>query len=130
MKLLTSVIGGIFVAGSLGFLAACGGKTKTKDPLPEQKDRLENIKSMNWLVGTWEMKMNDTISSENWEMLNDSVYAGTSMDVVAGKDTIRFEQITIAQRGADIYYTPIVKGQNNDKPVDFKMTSSQEKKIV
>lgn len=110
-------------------ILSCGNKTKTQ-PILQQNDRFEKMKSMNWLVGKWEMKLGDTLSSENWEMKNDSTYKAISMDVVAGKDTIRFEEITIEQRGNEVYYSPVVKGQNNGKPVDFKMTSFEDKKLT
>jgi len=110
-------------------ILSCGNKTKT-DPKPELKDKFEKMKTIQWLVGKWEMKLGDTLSSENWVMKNDSTYTGISMDVVAGKDTIRFEQITIEQRGVDIFYVPVVKGQNDGKPVDFKMTAFEDKKLT
>jgi hypothetical protein len=44
--------------------------------------------------------------------------------MLQGKDTVFQERMTIRQDGRDIYYLPMVKDQNDGKPVEFKMTSA------
>jgi hypothetical protein len=99
---------------------SCGNKKSTENPVTETKDLYGKIKSMDWMLGKWTMGNGDTLSIETWEMKNDSVFYATSMDVKAGKDTLRYENITIEQRGSELFYIPVVKGQNNGKPVEFK----------
>ena len=116
---LSSIITGTVLVATL---MACGSKTKPQEP--EKKDPYARMKTMNWVVGKWELVNKDTVSTEIWQLKNDSVYAGISMDVKGGKDTIRYEDATIEQRGTEIYFIPVMKDQNEGKPVEFKMTAT------
>ena len=107
---------------------SCGGKKPTETPILENKNTYEKIKSMNWLIGKWEMGNGDTISTETWTLRNDSILSATSMDTKGGKDTLRYEDITIEQRGQDVFYIPVVKDQNGGKLVEFKMETSNTAK--
>lgn len=42
------------------------------------------------------------------------------------KDTLHSESIVLTQTKEALIYRPTVKGQNNDQPVDFKLTSDLE----
>jgi hypothetical protein len=113
------------------FFLACGSQNKEqKPPIGESKNRYEKIKNMEWLVGTWNLACNDTLSTEVWILKNDSVYAATSMDVKGGKDTLRYENITIEQIGNEVYYIPVIKTQNEGKPVRFKLTQQNKNQVV
>lgn len=111
-------------------IASCGGKKTPETPVVENKDPYEKIKSMNWIIGKWNMGNGDTLSTETWEMKNDSVFSSISMDVKNGKDTLRYEEITIEQKGNEVFYIPVVKGQNDGKGVNFKLTSAEGQKLV
>jgi hypothetical protein len=89
----------------------------------------EKIKSANWLLGKWENKIDEGSLSERWEKLNDSTLQAQSL-FIKGKDTLHFEAITLQQKGEDLIYSATVKGQNNNKPVSFKMTIESEKQLV
>ncbi len=121
------LIAGIFLASSI---VACGTKKAKEEPKANNTNTYEKIKSMNWLVGKWQLVNKDTISTETWELKNDSVYSATSMDIKAGKDTLRYEDITIEQKGADVFYIPVMKDQNDGKPVSFKLTSMEGQRMV
>ena len=103
----------------LGAMFACGGKKETKEL--QKKDPYEKLKSLNWFIGKWENKSPEGIMTESWTMLNDSVYVGTS-SYVEGEDTLFSEQIRLEQRGADIFYIPVIEDQNEGKPTQFKLT--------
>jgi hypothetical protein len=89
----------------------------------------EKIKKTNWLLGKWENKVDEGVLSENWKRLNDSTFQAESF-FIKEKDTLHFESITLQQKGEELFYNATVKGQNNDKPVTFNMTSETDKKLV
>ena len=79
------------------------------------------IDSLSWFSGNWSGKMNGGIFTENWQKVNDSVFDGHSFFIKAN-DTLGQEVITIEQHGTSLFYVPIAKGQNDDKPVFFRLT--------
>lgn len=117
-KLVLSVLVGLSIV-------SCGKKTNTEIHVDENKNTYEKIKSLNWLIGKWEMGNGDTLSIETWVLKNDSVLSATSMDIKNGKDTLRYEDITIEQRGNLLFYIPVVKGQNGGKPIEFKQNLTE-----
>jgi hypothetical protein len=97
-----------------------------KNSEANEKDK---IKTANWLLGKWETKTADGTLSESWKQLNDSTFQGESF-FIKNKDTLHFETVTLQQNGEELIYNATVKGQNNDKPVPFKITSETEKQLV
>ena len=89
----------------------------------------EKIKAANWLLGNWENKAVDGNLTEYWKKVNDSTFQAQSY-FVKEKDTLHFESITLQQKGEMLTYTTTVEGQNNDKPVAFKLTTATEKQMV
>jgi hypothetical protein len=88
----------------------------------KQFDKLEK---MNWLIGNWENKLPDGLLVESWKKDNDSTYSGNSY-FINTKDTVHFESIILIQKEDELIYTATVPGQNDDEPVDFKMTLANE----
>ncbi|WP_367754613.1 DUF6265 family protein [Flavobacterium sp. WC2421] len=93
------------------------------------KNEKDKIKTAHWLLGTWENKTAEGNLSETWEKVNDSTYEGQSY-FIKGKDTIHFETIQLQQKGEELTYNANVQGQNEDKPVPFKLTKTTEKELV
>lgn len=89
----------------------------------------EKIKAADWLLGNWEHKSVDGNLTENWKKVNDSTFEAQSF-YIKEKDTLHFESITLQQKGEDLTYNAAVKGQNDDKPVSFKLTTATEKQLV
>ena len=89
----------------------------------------EKIKAANWLLGNWENKAVDGTLTEYWKKVNDSTFQAQSY-FVKEKDTLHFESITLQQKGEVLTYTATVVGQNDDKPVAFKLTTATEKQMV
>jgi len=87
------------------------------------------IKAADWLIGNWENTSPDGNLTENWEKVNDSTFSATSY-FIKGKDTLHFESIILSQKGETLVYKATVKGQNNDKTVDFTSTSISENKLT
>jgi hypothetical protein len=94
-----------------------------------ETNKYAEIEKAAWLIGTWENNSPEGNLSETWKKQNDSVYNGQSY-FIKKQDTLHSEQIRLSQAGVELVYRPTVQGQNNNKPVDFKMTSSTDKQIV
>ena len=84
---------------------------------------------MDWLLGSWENKSELGYLQENWTKINDSIYQGSTY-FIKEKDTLHNEQITLEQKEGKVRYVPTVKGQNNDQPVVFLLTSQTAKQFV
>lgn len=87
------------------------------------------IKNAGWLIGEWENKTARRTSYESWSVKNDSVYSGKSY-FLKEKDTVIMENISLEQHGKDLFYIPLVNGQNNNEPVSFKMVSVSSTQLV
>lgn len=107
MKILITV-------GIVLLLASCQTKSE------KNFDKLEQ---MNWLIGQWENKTPEGRLTETWTKDNDSTFSGQAYFIVKEKDTVHSESIVLTQVDEDLIYRPTVKGQNNEKPVDFKLTT-------
>jgi hypothetical protein len=88
-----------------------------------------NLEKADWLLGKWGNTSSDGELTESWQKANDSVYNGESY-FISGKDTLFSETIVISDVNGKMVYTPTVKGQNDEKPVRFDMTSINDSTIV
>lgn len=95
----------------------------------KNSEKENQLKSADWLIGTWENKDPQSNMVEIWSKTNDSVYSGESY-FIKGKDTLHNEKIQLVQKGDLVQYIPTVKGQNNDQPVNFNLTSKTAKQLV
>lgn len=107
----------IITIGTLLLLASCQNKSEKK---------FEKLEKMNWLVGQWESKTPEGLLTETWTKENDSTFSGQAYFIKNEKDTVHSESIVLAQVKEELIYRPTVKGQNNDEPIDFKLTSDVE----
>lgn len=82
-----------------------------------------------WLLGKWENQTQRGKMIEEWSKVNDSTYSGKSY-MITTTDSISLESVVLKKEGNDIFYIPTVKGQNNDQPVKFKLTSSSANQLV
>lgn len=89
----------------------------------------QKIHSLDWLIGTWENNSKEGNLSEVWAQKNDSTFNGVTY-FIRGRDTLHNETFVVNQTEDDVYYIPTVKGENNDKPVTFKLTQSTEKQVI
>lgn len=88
-----------------------------------------SLSGAKWLLGKWENQTQRGKMVEEWSELNDSTFAGRSYMITA-TDSISLESVLLKKEGNDLYYIPTVKGQNNDQPVKFKLTSSTTNSLV
>lgn len=103
--------------GTVLILASCQEKSENK---------YEKLEKMNWLVGQWENTTPEGLLTETWTKVNDSTFSGQTYFIKNEKDTVHSESIVLTQSKGEVIYRPTVKGQNNDEPVDFKLTSEVE----
>ena len=94
----------------------------------DEKAPLE-IEKVKWISGEWQNKSKDGILTESWERINDTVFNAVCY-FVHGKDTLHNEKISLKQANNAIVYSPVVKGENGNRPVDFKMTSVNANELV
>jgi len=93
------------------------------------KKNFDQLEKMSWLEGSWENNLPEGTLTETWQKTNDSTYSGKTL-FIKEKDTIHFEEIVLSQKGETLFYTPTVKGQNNDEPIEFKLTNSTENEFT
>lgn len=64
-----------------------------------------NIKSFQWLKGSWQMQTRRGVITEKWAVANDSTLAGESIMTGADETEIPLEKIELAFRNGSYYYT-------------------------
>jgi len=74
-----------------------------------------------FLEGTW--KSEDGNTYEHWDILSPTLMKGYSYEM-NGSETVVKEYLDMAKVGKSILYIPTVIGQNDGKPIHFKMTRS------
>ena len=94
-----------------------------------ESNEKDKIKTADWLLGKWENKTQTVIFLKIGNNLTTALFKRESF-FIKEKDTLHFEAITLQQKGEELFYTATVKGQNEDKPVTFKLTSATDKKLV
>ncbi|MFM2213669.1 MAG: hypothetical protein RL427_932 [Bacteroidota bacterium] len=102
---------------SLFLLVSCQKKSDTN---------YEKLNKMSWLKGRWEQKLPEGLLVENWKSENDSTFSGETYFIIS-KDTLHYEDLKLVQKEDKLIYVATVKGQNNDQPVEFKLTSDNDK---
>ena len=81
------------------------------------------FRELHALQGTWISNTKRGVIGEQWVKTNDSSLQGKGF-FVKGADTITTETVSLIARGSDVYYTSIVKAQNDGKEIAFRLTSS------
>jgi len=95
----------------------------------DQANKFAEIKKADWLTGSWGNSSIYGNLSESWEKINDSTYYAKSY-FIKGNDTLHQEAIELSQKGDIVTYSATVQGQNNDKPVPFRLTKATEKQLI
>lgn len=92
-----------------------------------KKDKME---SFIWLQGNWAMHMDRGTITESWIVTDDSTYSGESKMIKANGEVKPFENIQLVYRNNEYYYIPVTAGQNDEKPVPFRLTSYSQTGFV
>lgn len=91
----------------------------------EESSRPEKggLKKLDWFIGSWSGETNESIYTETWKKVNDTLFTGQSY-FINGSDTLSRETISLQQQDTSVFYIPLVEGQNDNKPVYFKLNFS------
>lgn len=123
----------ITVALAVISLAACNQRKESSLQIGEPEEIVtktyEELEKADWLLGEWENTSAKGNLTETWKQENDSTFVGESF-VTAAVDTVFQENVILQQKNDSLFYNVTVKGQNNNEPVAFYMTSANEKQLV
>lgn len=111
---------------ALSLLIACQSKVKTS---VAEVSKYQELKKVDWLLGSWQKHSSKGILTESWQKLNDSTLVGQS-NFVSDNDTISSEIIRLEQRNGKLYYIPTVLGQNEGKAIIFALTSLTDSTVT
>ncbi len=81
------------------------------------------------LEGKWIMKTKKGAVGEEWTKVNKD-YLQNRGYMIRGNDTIVTERVALTNTGTGIFYTSTVADQNDQKPVAFRLTSSENDVFV
>jgi hypothetical protein len=87
------------------------------------------FKPLHGLTGLWKMDGKRGAIYEEWQVSGDNQLTGRSYKI-NNNDTILLENVVISLQGNAIFYTPVVRDQNNRQPVPFKLISYNNNKYV
>ncbi|CAM3485690.1 DUF6265 domain-containing protein [Flavobacterium longum] len=108
---------------------ACRNENSKPSAAAQQPEKYALIKKADWFLGDWGNQSASGNYAESWAKANDSTYQSRASFVV-GKDTVFAETVDLVQRADTLQYIVSVPGQNEEKPVAFKMISATENKLV
>ena len=91
------------------------------------EDRMSSFK---WLIGTWVCNTAEGKIMETWLPMSDSMLTGQSTMYKKTTETVPLESIQLICRNKQYYFVPLVQGENNNKPVEFKITSYNKNGFV
>jgi hypothetical protein len=83
----------------------------------------DKMKAFRWLIGSWRMNTNKGSIAEEWKTITDHSYAGKSWFINKDSSIRPFEKIQLLYKNKQYYYIPTADGQNNELPVEFRITS-------
>ena len=124
MKNISRYLGAFVIAC---VLASCSNPRQST--AENSRVKYSEIEKAWWLIGEWQNNSAEGNASEIWEKKNDSTYAGKSY-FIKGADTVSSEKISLEQNGDQVFYIPIVKGQNDGQPVKFTLTFSSGNRLI
>ena len=89
----------------------------------QQPHSVADLKSFDWLIGTWKRETSRGIMIEKWTKVSDFTFEGESFTIQNG-DTTFAEYLRLLQFGKEVFYTP--KVAHNKYPVPFKLIKADE----
>ncbi|MEZ5017998.1 MAG: DUF6265 family protein [Flavipsychrobacter sp.] len=92
----------------------------------QESSNTKKLSKVKWLVGDWQMKMEEATFYESWQIAADNRLEGKGLLVNINGDTLFNEQLAIVLRDDILYYEPIVSNQNNGEQISFKETLIQD----
>ncbi len=93
------------------------------------KPEKAGLNKLDWFIGSWSGQTSESIFTESWVKVNDTLFSGQSF-FIKGSDTLNRETITLLFQDTSVFYIPLVEGQNDNKPVYFRLTFSDSVNAV
>jgi len=93
------------------------------------KKKFLQLENANWFIGKWENLTETARFEEIWNKVNDSTFLGESVVIIA-RDTVFYEKMDLFQKSDSLILKISVKDQNNEKPVLFYLTKSNNNQLV
>jgi hypothetical protein len=90
--------------------------------------RSEEFDKMDWLAGRWENEKDNVKTIEIWQRNSSNSYAVKGF-MLEGADTIFTENIAVKPAAGCINYEVSITGQNQDRPVSFRLTQNTGKQL-
>jgi hypothetical protein len=91
--------------------------------------KLKTLKNVSWLEGDWIMEAKKGNNYEEWKLVNENRMIGKGY-TIHKKDTVSYEDLELLMEDGNVYYTATVKGQNDGKPVRFKMSEGNARHML
>lgn len=114
-------------------LVACNQKKESSLQIGEPEEIVtkdyEKLEKANWLLGKWGNTSTEGNLTETWKQENDSTFVGDSF-VTVEIDTVFHENVVLEQKNDSLFYKVTVKGQNNNEPVAFYLTTADDTHLV
>lgn len=88
-----------------------------------RKPEKAGLNKLDWFIGSWTGVTSESIFTETWQKVNDTLFTGQSY-FIKGSDTLSSETISLQQHDTSVFYVPLVEGQNDNKPIHFRLTFS------
>lgn len=89
----------------------------------------KEFKPLHGLTGLWKMDGTRGTLYEQWHVSGDNQLKGRSYKI-NNNDTMVLENVIISLQNDVIFYTPVVRDQNNKQPVPFKLISYKNNRYV
>jgi hypothetical protein len=106
-------------------LFALTGAAQAQQPVYSAKE----FKPLHGLTGLWKMNGKRGALYEEWQTGGDNQLKGRSYKI-KNNDTVVLENVIISLQDGAIFYTPVVRDQNNQQPVPFKLISYNNNRYV
>ncbi len=111
-------------------LNSCKNNSETQNSETEiGTENFEKINQLQWLLGTWINENGEEFSQETWSKENESSFTAFSFTQVA-KETVFSETMALEQKGDSLLLTVATANQNDQKPVAFKLISSEKGEFI
>lgn len=85
----------------------------------------EPLRQLDKLAGTWQTNNSEADMYEEWTKGKNDVMYGKNY-TLNGTDSLVFERVELKKQGNDIFYFPVVRGQDNGQPVPFRLISDND----
>lgn len=110
-------------------LIACSCRDTEKIKITKEERIESRIQKASWLLGAWESESEDGKMSETWVKDNEDSYSAKTYFVI-GQDTVFRELSKLEETGSNLQCVISIEGENDEKPVTFKMTKQSEQNLV